>query len=86
MDCSHVFEFKVNRLIVVFTLFLAFFSVTSPAFAQVDSAVVPHDTVALAAASGSEAHGAKHAEKKFEPTKIIDGTHCGLAYVAFMGT
>jgi F-type H+-transporting ATPase subunit a len=37
MDCSHVFDFKVKRLIVVFTLFLAFFSVTSPAFSQVDT-------------------------------------------------
>ncbi|PTS98067.1 ATP synthase F0 subunit A [Pedobacter sp. HMWF019] len=37
MDCSHVFDFKVKRLIVVFTLFLAFFSVTSPALAQVDT-------------------------------------------------
>lgn len=71
MDCSHVFEFKVNRLIVVFTLFLAFFSVASPAFAQVDTAVVSHDTVALATASGTEAHGAKHGKEKFEPTKII---------------
>jgi len=37
MDCSHVFDFKVKRLIVVFTLFLAFFSVTAPALAQVDT-------------------------------------------------
>ena len=37
MDCNHVFDFKVNRLIVAFTLFLAFFSVTSSAFAQMDS-------------------------------------------------
>jgi len=37
MDCSHVFDFKVKRLIVVFTLLLAFFSVTSPAFSQVDT-------------------------------------------------
>lgn len=71
MDCSHVFEFKVNRLIVVFTLFLAFFYVASPAFAQVDSAVVSHDTVALAAPSETEAHGAHHGKEKFEPTKVI---------------
>lgn len=37
MDCSHVFDFKVNRLIVVLTLFLAFFSVSIPAIAQVDT-------------------------------------------------
>ncbi len=45
MDCSHVFEFKVKRLIVVFTLFLAFLSVSSPAFAQTDSSVVSADTL-----------------------------------------
>jgi F-type H+-transporting ATPase subunit a len=42
MDCSHVFEFKVKRLIVVLTLFLAFFS-TSAAFAQVDSTHVTEE-------------------------------------------
>jgi F-type H+-transporting ATPase subunit a len=42
MDCSHVFEFKVRRLIVVLTLFLAFFS-ASGAFAQVDSAHVTEE-------------------------------------------
>jgi F-type H+-transporting ATPase subunit a len=37
MDCNHVFDFKVKRFIVVFALFLAFFSVTTPAFAQMDT-------------------------------------------------
>lgn len=37
MDCSHVFDFKVNRLIVVFTLFLAFFFVTPLLYAQEDT-------------------------------------------------
>jgi len=37
MDCSHVFEFKVNRLIVVFALFLAVFSIAPVAFAQTDT-------------------------------------------------
>ena len=37
MDCNHVFDIKVKRLVVVFALFLAFFSVTSPAFAQLDT-------------------------------------------------
>ena len=37
MDCSHVFEFKVNRLIVVFALFLAVFSNAPVAFAQADA-------------------------------------------------
>ncbi len=38
MDCSHVFDVKVKRLIVVFTLFLAFLSVSFPVLAQVDTA------------------------------------------------
>lgn len=37
MDCNHVFDIKVKRLVVVFALFLAFFSVTSSAFAQLDT-------------------------------------------------
>jgi F-type H+-transporting ATPase subunit a len=37
MDCSHVFEFKVKRLIVVFALFLAFFCARPVAFAQEES-------------------------------------------------
>lgn len=37
MDCNHVFEFKVNRLIIVFALFLAFFCVSSGTFAHADS-------------------------------------------------
>jgi len=70
MDCSHVFEFKVKRLIVVFTLFLAFLSVSSRVFAQADTAVVPADT-AVTAAHVESAHGAGHGEEKFEPTKVI---------------
>jgi F-type H+-transporting ATPase subunit a len=38
MDCSHVFEFKFRRLIVVFTLFSAFLMVSLGAKAQVDTA------------------------------------------------
>jgi F-type H+-transporting ATPase subunit a len=37
MDCSHLFDFKVNKLIVVFTLFLAFFCVTPTLYAQEDT-------------------------------------------------
>jgi len=59
MDCSHVFEFKVNRLIVVFTLFLAFFTVTSAAFAQVDSL-----------GTTESAHAETKAEKKFDIGKF----------------
>lgn len=73
MDCSHVFEFKFKRLIVVFTLFSAFLFPVSHAFAQVDSAAVAHDTTVVAEAGAGEAvHGAaKHGEEKFEPTKVI---------------
>lgn len=72
MDCSHVFEFKVKRLIVVFTLFLAFFSRTSPVLAQADSAVVSSDTLAMSAPHAVDAeHAGKHGEEKFEPTKVI---------------
>lgn len=70
MDCSHVFDFKVNRLIVAFTLFLALFTVVPSVLAQTDSveAVATHE----AAASG-DAHGAEgaHDEEKFDPTKVI---------------
>lgn len=59
MDCSHVFEFKVNRLIVVFTLFLAFFAVPSAAFAQVDSLQTTES-----------AHAETKAEKKFDIGKF----------------
>ena len=73
MDCSHVFDSKVKRLIVVFTLFLAFFTVASPVFAQTDSVVVATDSVvATAAEAPAEAeHHATHGEEKFEPTKVI---------------
>nr|WP_068891841.1 F0F1 ATP synthase subunit A [Pedobacter panaciterrae] len=70
MDCSHVFEFKVKRLIVVFALFLAFLSVSSRVFAQADTSVVSADT-AVTAAHAEGAHGAGHGEEKFEPTKVI---------------
>ncbi len=49
MDCSHVFEFRVNRLIVVFALFLAFFS-GSGAFAQTDTTHVVDEAHAEAPA------------------------------------
>lgn len=37
MDCSHVFDFKFKKLIVVFTLFSAFLMVSLVANAQVDT-------------------------------------------------
>jgi F-type H+-transporting ATPase subunit a len=59
MDCSHVFEVKVNRLIVVFALFLAFFTVPSAAFAQIDSLQTTEST-----------HAETKAEKKFDIGKF----------------
>jgi F-type H+-transporting ATPase subunit a len=59
MDCNHVFVSKVNRLVVVFTLFLAFLSVASPAFAQMDTA---HTTVA--------AHAEPEGKAKFDIGKF----------------
>ncbi|WP_276089577.1 F0F1 ATP synthase subunit A [Pedobacter sp. JY14-1] len=85
MDCSHVFEFKVNRLIVVFALFLAVFSGSSVAFAQADSTGVVADSVAAVVHADTVTSGAGHAavhsegehaaggheNEKFEPTKVI---------------
>jgi len=59
MDCSHVFDFKVSRLIVVFTLFLAFFFVTPLLYAQ-------EDTLKTTTA----AHAEPEAEKKFNLGKF----------------
>jgi F-type H+-transporting ATPase subunit a len=59
MDCSHVFDFKVSRLIVVFTLFLAFFFVTPVLYAQ-------EDTLKTTTA----AHAEPEAEKKFNLGKF----------------
>jgi F-type H+-transporting ATPase subunit a len=73
MDCNQVFVSKVKRLIVVFTLLIAFLSIKIDTFAQVDSAVVPVDSVVAGSAEAvSGEHGAaKHGEEKFEPTKVI---------------
>jgi len=59
MDCSHVFDFKVNRLVVVFTLFLAFFFVTPLLYAQEDTLKTT-----------SAAHAEPEAEKKFNLGKF----------------
>ncbi|MCD0486803.1 F0F1 ATP synthase subunit A [Pedobacter sp. MC2016-14] len=59
MDCNHVFEFNVNRLIVAFTLFLALFFVTPVLYAQ-------EDTLKTTAA----AHAEPEAEKKFNLGKF----------------
>ena len=73
MDCSHVFDIKVKRLIGVFTLFLAFLTAASPVFAQVDSTTGSVDSVVVetAAAPVEADHHAEHGEEKFEPTKLI---------------
>ena len=59
MDCSHVFDFKVSRLIVVFTLFLAFFFVTPLLYAQGDTSKTT-----------SAEHAEPAAEKKFNLGKF----------------
>jgi F-type H+-transporting ATPase subunit a len=59
MDCSHVFKFKVNRLIVVFALFLAFLAGPAAAFAQTDSLQATEST-----------HAEPAAEKKFDIGKF----------------
>ena len=82
MDCSHVFEFKFKRLIVVFTLFSAFLFVSLGANAQVDTA---H--------KAEVGHGETTEKKKFEIGKfalhhiadshswhVIGDTHIGFAY------
>ncbi len=74
MDCNRVFVSKVKRLTIVFTLLIAFLSIKIDTFAQVDSAVVPVDSVvAESAHAASGEHGAEagHGKEKFEPTKVI---------------
>ena len=85
MDCSHVFEFKFKRLIVVFTLFSAFLMVSLGVNAQVDTA---HAT--------TETHGETTEKKKFEIGKfalhhiadshswhVIGETYIGLPIILF---
>lgn len=85
MDCSHVFEFKFNRLIVVFTLFLAFLLVSLGVKAQVDTT---HAT--------TESHGETVEKKKFDIGKfalhhiadshswhVIGDTYIGLPVILF---
>jgi len=73
MDCNQVFVSKVKKVIVVFTLLIAFLSIKIDTFAQVDSAVVPVDSVVAESAEAvSGQHGAvEHVKEKFEPTKVI---------------
>ncbi|MBB6502730.1 F0F1 ATP synthase subunit A [Pedobacter cryoconitis] len=85
MDCSHVFDFKVNRLTVVFTLFLALFFVTPLLYAQEDTS-----KAALAA------HAKPEDEKKFNLGKfalhhiadshswhVIGDYHIGLPVILY---
>ncbi|TDG37850.1 ATP synthase F0 subunit A [Pedobacter changchengzhani] len=73
MDCNRVLVSKVKKVIVAFTLLIAFLSVKVDAFAQSDSATVPVDSVvAKSAQAVSGEHGvAEHGKEKFEPTKVI---------------
>jgi F-type H+-transporting ATPase subunit a len=70
MDCSHVFDFKVNRLIVAFALFLAFFGAVPAVYAQVDSvgAAAGDSTI-----MSTENHAAEatHGEGNFDPTEVV---------------
>ena len=74
MDCNQVLVSKFKKVIVVFTLLIAFLSIKIDTFAQVDSAVVPVDSAVAQTAeavSGEHVTEAKHGEEKFEPTKVI---------------
>lgn len=73
MDCNQVLVSKVKKVIVVFTLLIAFLSIKIDTFAQADSAVVPVDSVVAESAEAvSGQHGAvEHGKEKFEPTKVI---------------
>ncbi|WP_316830813.1 F0F1 ATP synthase subunit A [Pedobacter aquatilis] len=73
MDCNQVLVSKVKKVIVVFTLLVAFLSIKIDTFAQADSAVVPVDSaVAKTAEAVSGEHEAvAHGKEKFEPTKVI---------------
>ncbi|KEQ31062.1 F0F1 ATP synthase subunit A [Pedobacter antarcticus] len=88
MDCSHVFDFKVNRLTVVFALFLAFFFVTPVLYAQEDTSNVT-----------ATAHAEPEAEKKFNLGKfalhhiadshswhVIGDTYIGLPVMLYTNT
>ncbi|WP_219224029.1 F0F1 ATP synthase subunit A [Pedobacter antarcticus] len=88
MDCSHVFDFKVNRLTVVFALFLAFFFVTPVLYAQEDTSKVT-----------ATAHAEPEAEKKFNLGKfalhhiadshswhVIGDTYIGLPVMLYTNT
>jgi F-type H+-transporting ATPase subunit a len=70
MDCSHVFDIKVNRLIVAFTLFLALFIVVPTVQAQTDSVGLGAENTAESVSEVHEA-SAEHAEEKFDPTKVV---------------
>lgn len=85
MDCSHVFEFKFNKLIGVFSLFATFLMVSIGANAQVDTT---HRV--------SEVHEETAKEKKFDIGKfalhhisdshswhIIGDTYIGLPVILY---
>ncbi len=72
MDCSHVFDFKFKRLVVVFTLFSAFLMVSLHASAQIDSTVSNNDSENVSVSSNEiVSSDVKHVEEKFDPTKVI---------------
>ena len=85
MDCSHVFEFKFRRLIVVFTLFSAFLMISLGATARVET-LIPEEST----------HEGTAKEKKFDIGKfalhhisdshswhVIGETYIGLPVVLY---
>ncbi|MGY4383730.1 F-type H+-transporting ATPase subunit a [Pedobacter sp. UYP24] len=79
MDCSHVFEFKNNRLIVIFALFLAFFANTSLSFGQ-DS--VAHEEPAAKEKFNIGKYALHHIADAHS-WHVIGDTYIGLPVVLF---
>lgn len=75
MDFNQVFMSKVKKVIVVFTLFIAFLSIKNDTFAQVDSAVVPVDSAKVAAhgevVPAAHHEGSEAKEEGFNITSFI---------------
>jgi len=83
MDCNQVFVSKVKRLIIVFTLLIAFFSIKVDAFAQVDSAA--HVVEAPAAESKKFDIGkfALHHIADSHSWHVIGETYLGLPVILY---
>ncbi len=71
MIYSHVFSFKFNRLILVFTLLIAFLSIKVDTFAQASGAVDRVVAETTQTTFGGHDIKAGHNDEKFEPTKVV---------------